>query len=280
MWGGTRVKLSWGKAMALPQRALYPMEKRRKAESSDDHEMQAKRGGGSGQRASYPSSSFDIDEKCRTHLHRERSSGRKWKRTIHPHNDSSSRQSHHVFEPTAPTLSISCAIERRTIPSLPFFSTKIRSSITTFDSVSTLSMHHPIQHWMSSATTEAMSSTLPIQERNPKLLASLPLPRPRQHLDLSPVDDSAPCSDRSPSVETASPESQHSPSTTPYPTPPSSLSSPLRSSNPPPPSHENLHDSTPSAIYFTTPVRPSATPGATGLLWRRNCRSSMRISAK
>ncbi|SPO28758.1 uncharacterized protein UTRI_04636 [Ustilago trichophora] len=38
MWGGTRVKLSWGKAMPLPSRAAYPMsrEKRREERQADE----------------------------------------------------------------------------------------------------------------------------------------------------------------------------------------------------------------------------------------------------
>ena len=47
VWGGTRLKLSWGKSMPLPQRAMYPMQRRREV-------MAEEKGGESGGKAVVP----------------------------------------------------------------------------------------------------------------------------------------------------------------------------------------------------------------------------------
>lgn len=44
IWGGTRLKLSWGKAMALPNRAMYPMSRERRRMEEEN----GGRGGGGG----------------------------------------------------------------------------------------------------------------------------------------------------------------------------------------------------------------------------------------
>ncbi|TKY89811.1 hypothetical protein EX895_001108 [Sporisorium graminicola] len=55
MWGGIRVKLSWGKAMPLPARAMYPMSRDRQVDKqADDGRQASDRLGGSGGSSAVP----------------------------------------------------------------------------------------------------------------------------------------------------------------------------------------------------------------------------------